>query len=210
MLAAAQLLRHVVAVLLGDGGAQALLEAARLDERPVLAAQLVEQRVDWVFRFPCLAQQLEQLRVLGRLLHAPVKGLERPGLEPARVDAELPERAERVEHRGKVGRVSRIDSTGQASTAVPQRQEGQCAQPLVLLHLLLADAHPLSEQLHQLVVELGGQLPAVGWLQAPRVVRHLERRALSRDGLGALEAKLRAGQSPEEQCALVDDLLLPL
>ncbi len=40
---------------------------------------------------------------------------------------------------------------------------------------------------------------SVCWLQAPRVVRHLERSALSRDGLGALEAKLRAGQSPEEQ-----------
>jgi len=40
VLAAAQLLRHVVAVLLGDGGTQTLLEAARLNERPVSAAQL--------------------------------------------------------------------------------------------------------------------------------------------------------------------------
>ena len=33
----------------GDGGAQPLLEASRLDERSVLAAQLVEQRVYGVF-----------------------------------------------------------------------------------------------------------------------------------------------------------------
>jgi len=66
VLAAAQLLRHVVAVLLGDGGTQTLLEAARLDERPVSAAQLVAQ-----------------LRVLGRLPQALVQGVGRPGLELA-------------------------------------------------------------------------------------------------------------------------------
>ncbi len=49
-----------------DGGTQTLLEAARLDERPVSAAQLVAL-----------------LRVLGRLPQALVQGVGRPGLELA-------------------------------------------------------------------------------------------------------------------------------
>ena len=68
-----------------DGGSQTLA----LDERSILAAQLVEQRVDGVFGAARLEQQLGQLRVLGCLLNALLQCLERLGLEPACVDAEL-------------------------------------------------------------------------------------------------------------------------
>ena len=90
--------------------------------------------------------------------------------------------------------MSRVDGAGEADAAVSERQEEQRPYPLLLLQLLVGDSHSLLQQLCQLVVELGGECKAVRLLQA---------RALSRDGLGALEAKLRTGQSPEELRTLV-------
>ena len=70
--------------------------------------------------------------------------------------------------------MSRIDGAGKADAAVSERQEEQRPNPLLLLQLLVGDSHTMLQQLCQLVVELGGESKAVGWLQAPRVVRHLK------------------------------------